>query len=264
MAKKIYLSPAAHAADNPTKCKDKCGENVHANQYMDMVERRLKSLGFEVKRGDKKLTGSKAMTTRVREANAWKADIYYVAHTNAGGGRYSVTYSYPDEPSKAKAAVIGKYRKALEAHNGYKWRQKTAGDLYEINATSMVCLYDELFFHDNAEDCAWFHDGGMEKMAEETVQAFCELCGVAYKSAEVPAVATPVTPPPTAVTAGMKITLDNGRLYVASTGDAGVTRTGVFYIYDGQKINGRYRVTNTPARVNKSPIAGNVSGWVEL
>ena len=29
MAKKLYLSAAAHQYDNPTKCPDKCGENVH-------------------------------------------------------------------------------------------------------------------------------------------------------------------------------------------------------------------------------------------
>ena len=46
----------------------------------------------------------------------------------------------------------------------------------------MPCLYDELFFHDNAEDCAWFHKEGMAKLAEETVQALCELVGVKYKA----------------------------------------------------------------------------------
>ena len=44
----------------------------------------------------------------------------------------------------------------------------------------MTCLYDELFFHDNPDDCKWFHNGGMEIMAEETVQALCELLGVKY------------------------------------------------------------------------------------
>ena len=30
MAKKLYLSAAAHEHDNPTKCPSKCGENVHS------------------------------------------------------------------------------------------------------------------------------------------------------------------------------------------------------------------------------------------
>ena len=175
MAKKLYLSAAAHQHDNPTKCPDKCGENVHCRAYMDIVEARMAALGVEVKRGYRDAVGAQAMTDRVAEANAWGADLYYVAHTNAGGGRYSMTMCWDDTASKQKAAVIGKYRESVQRH-----RVKVRTDLYEIRATKMTCLYDELFFHDNAEDCLWFHSGGMEEMAEETVQALCELLGVAY------------------------------------------------------------------------------------
>lgn len=177
MAKKVYLSAAAHGADNPTKCPNKCGENVHCNEYMDIVERRLNALGFEVKRGDKKKTGGIALQTRVKEANKWKADLYYVAHTNAGGGRYSMTMCWDDAASKKKAAVFSKYRKSITPH-----KVVARNDLYEIKNTKMPCLYDELFFHDNAEDCAWFHNGGMELLAEETVKALCDICGVEYKA----------------------------------------------------------------------------------
>ncbi len=183
---KIYLSAAAHATDNATKCSQKCGENTHCNQYMDIVEHRLRELGFEVKRGDKTKTGGPALQSRVAEANKWGADIYYVAHTNAGGGRYSMTLCYPSAASQAKAEVLHKYRKWIATH-----KVVTRTDLYEINATAMPCLYDELFFHDNAEDCARFHAGGMEKLAEETVQALCELCGVTYRESAAPAPAVP-------------------------------------------------------------------------
>lgn len=172
---KAYLSAAAHQYDNPTKCPIKCGENVHCNQYMDIVERRLKELGWDVKRGDESKVGGPALQNRVAEANKWGADIYYVAHTNAGGGRYSMTMHYPGEANEKKANVFHKYRKCVNTH---KVAENTG--LYEIKATNMPCLYDELFFHDNAIDCAWFHNGGMEKLAEETVRALCEICGVRY------------------------------------------------------------------------------------
>ena len=177
MAKKIYLSPAAHEADNSTKCPTKCGENVHCNQYMDILEKRLKELGFSIKRGDKKVVGDTALKSRVSEANAWKADLYYVAHTNAGGGRYSMTMCWDDAASIAKANVFTKYRKCVASH-----KVVTRSNLYEIKHTAMPCMYDELFFHDNADDCKWFHNGGMEKLAEETAQALCEILGVTYKS----------------------------------------------------------------------------------
>ena len=257
MAKNIYLSAAAHATDNPTECPQKCGENTHCNQYMDIVERRLKALGFEVKRGDKALTGSKAMSTRVSEANKWKADLYYVAHTNAGGGRYSMTMCWNDEASLAKANVFHKYRKCVKSH-----KVVANNSLYEIKSTAMTCLYDELFFHDNKEDCAWFHDTGMALLAEETVQALCELLGVAYVAP--PSDQPEGNPRPAGPKAGDVVKLNKGKLYLASVGAAAVTRTGTYYLYDGKKVRGRYRVTNKKAKVGKKPIATNVSGWVVL
>ena len=263
MAKKIYLSAAAHTTDNPTKCPGKCGENIHCNAYMDIVEHRLKALGFEVKRGDKALTGSKAMSTRVSEANKWKADLYYVAHTNAGGGRYSMTMCWGDNASIVKANVIHKYRKCVKSH-----KVVANNTLYEIKQTAMTCLYDELFFHDNAEDCAWFHNGGMELLAEETVQAICEICGVAYKPEvkEQPKTEKPVVKPVAkpAPKAGDVVKLNKGKLYTSSTSKTAFTRTGTFYLYDGVKVNGRYRVTNSASRVGKKPVALYVSGWVEI
>ena len=66
---KIYLSPAAHAHDNPCSYDRKnCGENVHCNRYMDELEPYLRACGFEVKRADKGNTGD-GIRVSVREAN---------------------------------------------------------------------------------------------------------------------------------------------------------------------------------------------------
>lgn len=246
---KVYLSAAAHENDNSTKCPTKCGENVHCIEYMDIVEKRLKTLGFEVKRTHKTKVGQSALNARVKDANEWGADLYYVAHTNAGGGRYSMTMHYPNEASEKKAKVFTKYRKCVSSH-----KTKARSDLYEINATKMLCLYDELFFHDNATDCKWFHEGGMEKLAEETVRALCEICGVKY------VVPQPAKREPNP---GDIIVMREDKLFYSSTGAKSVIRSGTFYFYDGVKVNGRYRVTNKANRVGKKPVALYVSGWVE-
>lgn len=251
MAKKLYLSAAAHAADNPTQCPVECSENRHCKAYMDLVQARMSQLGVQVRRGAPDATGDGAMLARVKDANDWGADLYYVAHTNAGGGRYSMTMCWGDGASLATARILHRHRQCVDTH-----KVVTRRDLYEIRATKMVCLYDELFFHDNAEDCAWFHNGGMELLAEETVQALCEILGVIYR---VPQTAAEVAPQ-----AGDAVRLDKEKLYLASTGKVGVTRTGTFYLYDGKRINGRYRVTNRPERVGKTPLGWYVSGWVEL
>ena len=183
MAKKpkLYTAPAAHGTDNKTKCPGTCSENTHCRRYMEQVNKRMKALGADTKLADPSWTGDAGARKRVKEANEWGAAVCYVAHTNAGGGRYSMTMHHPDAASKKKAEVFHKYRKCVATH-----KVVARDDLYEINATNMVCLYDELFFHDNAEDCAWFHNGGMELMVEETCQALCEILKLKYKAPEKP------------------------------------------------------------------------------
>lgn len=183
MASKIYLSPALHGWDNPTKCPVTCSENTHCGRYMDIVEKRLKQLGFSVKRGGN-ATGDEGMYARVSESNAWGADLHYVAHTNAGGGHYSMTMLWDNVASEKYAEILHKHRKNLAPDNFHK--NVVRKDLYEIRATTAPCLYDELFFHDSATDCKWFHNGGMELMAEDTVKAICEMFGVQYKQEEKP------------------------------------------------------------------------------
>ena len=64
---------------------------------------------------------------------------------------------------------------------------------------------------------------------------------------------------------GDKVVVTKKKLYVSSTAKSSViTKTGTFYIYDGQKVNGRYRVTNKLSNCGKKPVALYVSGWMEL
>lgn len=63
--------------------------------------------------------------------------------------------------------------------------------------------------------------------------------------------------------AGAAVTLTGAPLYVSSTATrpAG-SKSGVYYLYDGILINGRYRITNSPSRCGKLPVGKNVTGWV--
>ena len=64
---------------------------------------------------------------------------------------------------------------------------------------------------------------------------------------------------------GDKVYVTKKKLYVSSTAKSSlITKTGTYYIYDGQKVNGRYRVTNKLTNCGKKPIAVYVSGWMEL
>ena len=61
------------------------------------------------------------------------------------------------------------------------------------------------------------------------------------------------------------VKLSNTSLYKnATTAKASSKKTGTYYIYDGVKTNGRYRITNKANRCGKKPIWMYVTGWIKL
>ena len=138
---------------------------------------------MEVKRASKTNTGD-GIRISVKEANDWGADLYYVAHTNAGGGCRNGIMIY-SEDSRPWAEKLRKRR--LEV---YPRRSNISvnPNLYEINQTKAPCLYEELVFHDNMEDISFLHTH-LREMAEATAKAFCDIFGVSfvdpYKKGEV-------------------------------------------------------------------------------
>lgn len=63
--------------------------------------------------------------------------------------------------------------------------------------------------------------------------------------------------------AGLAIKLCDTPLFVTATATNCVRKiTGTYYLYDGILTSGRYRITNNPSRVNKTPLGANVTGWI--
>ncbi len=64
---------------------------------------------------------------------------------------------------------------------------------------------------------------------------------------------------------GDAIVLNKEPLYAnATTSKIAKYISGTYYIYDGKKIDGRYRITNSRARVGKAPAWLNVTGYVDI
>lgn len=109
-------------------------------------------------------------------------------------------------------------------------------------------------------------------------------CDIAYKNypaiikkaglngfKKAPLLPEPVAPKPApapapakTIKAGDKVVLKNVKLYANSTTTKASKKllSGVYYIYDGQKFGNRYRITNSPKRVNKKPAGLYVTGYV--
>lgn len=64
---------------------------------------------------------------------------------------------------------------------------------------------------------------------------------------------------------GDAVNLVNKPLYASSSSTKFVSKkTGTYYIYDGVKTNGRYRITNSVQNCGRTPVASYVTGWIEL
>ena len=177
---KIYLSPAAHGRDNPCGYDSACGENIHCNLYMDELEPYLLACGFAVRRNPKDRTGDR-LKEAFAESNAWGADLHYVAHTNAGGGDYSKIMVYNRDTAYGYAEKLIARRRELFDREGESWVAKITIEPQwaELKQTVAPVLYDEMVFHDNAEQIAWFHEH-LREMAEFTARAICDMFGVKF------------------------------------------------------------------------------------
>lgn len=71
-----------------------------------------------------------------------------------------------------------------------------------------------------------------------------------------------VFPVPKSYTKGTKVELNNATLYVSATATSGTKRSGTYYIYDGNAVNGRYRITTKPEYCGNTPAGKYVTGWV--
>jgi len=61
---------------------------------------------------------------------------------------------------------------------------------------------------------------------------------------------------------GTKVTLNNTTLYSSSTDKTGTKKSGTYYLYDGQVVNNRMRITNSVSNCSKTPAGSYVTGWV--
>ena len=63
------------------------------------------------------------------------------------------------------------------------------------------------------------------------------------------------------IKAGDKIALENVNFYASSTSDkpSATGKTGVYYVWSANSVNGRIRITNRPDKVGK---AGNITAWI--
>ena len=122
------------------------------------------------------------MYERVRESNAWGADVHVCIHTNAGRGRGCVVFVASKSPERMKYAqpVFDEIDAITPYRSVYGIREK---QFYEIRNTTGTCIYCECEFHDTAEGAKWIVEHTTE-IGEAIAKGLCKYLGVAFVPAQ--------------------------------------------------------------------------------
>ena len=176
MAKpKVYISPSDQGGNK--YAAGNTNEEKQCERIAVALEKALERCGIDALNN---MTDS--MQERVRESNAWGADLHMPLHTNAFDEKVAGTrlmcYDLKGKGYKACKAIF-KYLAPLTPGTSENISVRT--DLYEINQANAPTAYVEVDFHDVAKVAKWIIDN-VEEIAEEICKGVCDYFNVKYKA----------------------------------------------------------------------------------
>ena len=173
MSRKIYISPSSQPAN--VYAVGDTNEQEQCRRIGAALEAALQRCGFEAKAG---LSGT--MYTRTAESNKMGADLHLPIHTNAFDGTVAglriMVYKKGGEAEAIAKALMDRLAPITP---GTSDGISVYPGLYEIKASSALCVYVEVGFHDNPQEAQWIIDN-TQPIAEALCQGLCDHYGVEY------------------------------------------------------------------------------------
>ncbi len=174
MAKRIYLSPSNQSGN--LYATGNTNEKVQCHKIAKACVNYLKKAGFEVK-----CTYNLDMFERVKESNAFKADMHVAVHTNATGkhnvtgGTQILLYNLEGERKKAGQAVLNRLAPITPGKSAERLIAKP--DFYECKAANGLTVYCECEFHDTKTGSD-FIIKNTTAIGEAIAKGICDYYGV--------------------------------------------------------------------------------------
>jgi LysM repeat protein len=178
MAKRIYISPSSQVEN--LYATGNINEKAQCHKIAKACVDCLKKSGFDVK-----CTYNDSMSARVKESNAFGADMHVAIHTNATskhnvtGGTQILLYSLTGERYKAGIAVFD----ALSPVTPGRSAEKIIAypEFYEINSAKGISVYVEAEFHDTIEGSNFIINNTQE-IGKAIAEGICNYYGVKLDS----------------------------------------------------------------------------------
>ena len=189
-------------------------------------------------------------------------DAFVSIHHNAYTGKWNNATGvevYADNNATSKDLKLANliYKKMVK-YTGLKGRGVKKLNFAVINQNKIPAVLCEGGFMDGTSDYKYItSDEGQNAYAKAVAEGLIEFLSLkkkAVKPASKPATNS------TTISAGTKLELKNVALYSSSTAKTKTsTKTGTYYIWGEEVVNGRVRITNKTSNVGK---AGQVTGWI--
>lgn len=183
MAKKIYVSPSSQVANlyaaGGTNEKEQCEKIARACVAF------LQKHGFQVK-----VKYDSDMYARVKESNAFGADMHLSIHTNATvkhnvtGGTAVLLHNLTGENKKAGQAVLDRLAPLTPGKSAE--RLMAYPQFYEIRKSKGLAVFCECEFHDTKEG-ANFIINNTTAIGEAIAKGVCDYYGVKIIEGKEPA-----------------------------------------------------------------------------
>lgn len=181
MAKKIYISPSNQYANK--YATGNTNEKEQCHKIAKACVAYLKKTGFEVK-----CTYDDDMYKRVRESNAFGADMHIAIHTNATakhnvtGGTQILLYDVSGERKKAGQAVFNRLAPITPGKSAERLIAKPG--FYECKSAKGLTVYCECEFHDTKAGSD-FIIKNTTQIGEAIAKGICDYYGVKLPAEKV-------------------------------------------------------------------------------
>nr|DAQ78459.1 MAG TPA: Cell wall hydrolase autolysin [Caudoviricetes sp.] len=176
---KVYLSPS-----NQTENRYAYGNTNEAEQCGRIAEASRKALersGVEVMVGH-----MPSMQEKVRESDAFGAELHVPIHTNAFNGSVMGTRMFCYNTGKGMAACKAIFARLAPLSPGTSENIQVNPKLYEVRVPKAPTAYIECEFHDTVEGARWIVKNAAA-IGEAIARGICDYFGVTFKEKEKPA-----------------------------------------------------------------------------
>ena len=184
---KVYLSPS-----NQTENRYAYGNTNEAEQCGRIAETcraALERSGVTVKLGH-----MPSMQEKVRESDAFGAELHVPIHTNAFNGSVMGTRMFCyNATGKGMNACKAIFARVAPLSPGTSENIQVNPKLYEVRAPKAPTAYLECEFHDTAEGARWIVENAVA-IGEAIARGICDYFGLTFKEQEPPKPAEPEQP----------------------------------------------------------------------